>query len=273
MEPPAEVPASLPDGCVSCGRPLREDASFCPNCGHPRGAPTEDRQIKAKLRIERTRQQHSGISGIHAVVGFYVTLLAGQLLSFAVAKVSEAFVAEIVGSAILAAIIVVAAFVFRSELLDAARRPGFRAVGYGLVLGASLPLVLVVHVYVRGLDRLFHLHLVPELKSFEGQPLVWTFLLFAAAPALFEELGFRGVIFSLLRRSLDPRETILLSGIAFGLLHLSVPMLLTHVPLGLYLGWLRHRSGSLYPSMAAHFLHNALVVAGETWSLFPGSGP
>ena len=47
-------------------------------------------------------------------------------------------------------------------------------------------------------------------------------------------------------------------------------MLLTHVPLGIYLGWLRHRSGSLYPSMVAHFLHNAFVVTAEVWALGPG---
>jgi membrane protease YdiL (CAAX protease family) len=263
--------APAPPDCLSCGRPLREDAAFCPNCGRRRGEPPEDRQARAKSRIERTLRQHAGISGIHALIGLYITLLVGQLLTFAVSKVSEDFVAELVGAVVLAAIIVVASFVFRSEIVDALRRPGFRAGGYALVVLGSLPIVAVVHLYVRGLDRLFHLHLDSELKSFEGRPLVWTFLLFAAAPALFEELGFRGVIFSLLRRSLDPKETILLSAVAFGLLHLSVPMLLTHVPLGLYLGWLRQRSGSLYPSMAAHFLHNALVVAGETWSLFPGS--
>ncbi len=271
MDAPAELPPSLPADCVSCGRPLRDDAAFCPNCGHPRGEPPEDRQARAKLRIERTLRQHAGISGVHALVALYCTLLGGQLLSFAVSKVAEDFVAELVGSAILAAIIVVAAIVFRSEIAEALRRPGFRALGYGLVVLSSLPIVGLVHAYVRGLDRLFHLHMDSELKSFAGQPVAWTFLLFAVAPALFEELGFRGVIFSLLRRSLDPRETILLSAIAFGLLHLSVPMLLTHVPLGLYLGWLRHRSGSLYPSMLAHFLHNGLVVAGETWLLFPAS--
>jgi sodium transport system permease protein len=252
--------------CLSCGRPLKEDAAFCPHCGQRRGEPPEDRQARAKLRIERTLRQQSGISGIHALVGFYVTLLLGQLLTFAVSKVAEDFVAELVGTAILAGIIVVAVFVYRSELVEPLRRPGFRAAGYGLVVLASLPLIAIVSGYVHGLDRLFHLHLQSELKSFQGRPLVVTLLIFAAAPAIFEELGFRGVIFSLLRRSLDPRETILLSAIAFGLLHLSVPMLLTHVPLGVYLGWLRHRSGSLYPSMLAHLLHNGLVVAGEAWS-------
>jgi membrane protease YdiL (CAAX protease family) len=271
MDAPADAPPPLPADCVSCKRPLREDAAFCPNCGHRRGEPPEDRQARAKLRIERTLRQSAGISGIHALVAFYVILLAGQLLTLAVSKVSEPFVAEVAGSAILAAIIVVAVFVFRSEFADALRRPGFGVVGYALVALASLPIIAVVHAYTSGLDRLFHLHRESELKSFQGQPLVLTFLLFAAAPALFEELGFRGVIFSLLRRSLDARETILLSAIAFGLLHLSVPMLLTHVPLGIYFGWLRHRSGSLYPSMLAHFLHNGLVVAAETWSLYPGS--
>lgn len=46
--------------------------------------------------------------------------------------------------------------------------------------------------------------------------------------------------------------------------------LATHIPMGLYFCWLRHRSGSLHPAMLAHFLHNAWVLADERFGLLPG---
>lgn len=53
----------------------------------------------------------------------------------------------------------------------------------------------------------------------------------------------------------------MLSSVGFGILHLSVLSLSTHVPLGLSFGRLRQRSGSLYPPMFAHFVHDGLVMA------------
>lgn len=91
-------------------------------------------------------------------------------------------------------------------------------------------------------------------------------------PAVFEELAFRGVIFGILERRVRLTEAFFISSVAFAILHLSVLSLFTHLPMGLYLCWLRHRSGSLYPAMLAHFLHNSLVVADEYGRFMPGSG-
>ncbi len=272
MEPPAESAPPAPETCASCGRPLKPEAAFCSHCGLRRGDAPVDRAAQVQAKLRQIRQQQSGLSGIHSLILLYIALLGGQGLSFLISKVTDEFTAEAVGTAILSAIIVVSAIAYRWELSEPGTRAGFGGGGYALILLASVPIVWAVAFYSHGLTRFFRLHSPSELKAFEGRNLAWAFLLFAAAPAIFEELGFRGVIYSLLRRSLDARESILLSAVAFGLLHLSVPMLVTHVPLGLYLGWLRHRSGSLYPSMFAHFLHNSLVIVGETWALLPGSG-
>lgn len=230
-----------------------------------------DRAALVQARVEKVRRIEAGWSGIRSVIFLYVCLLGGIGLTFLIQRASDSFTAEAVGSAIIGGIVIVAALVNRDEVKTCTRSAGFSWKGYSALTLASVPIVLAVHGYVGGVHRLFRLRVDFELSAFEGRGPAWAFLLYAASPAIFEELGFRGVIFGLLRRSLDAWETILLSGAAFGILHLSVPSLFTHVPLGLYLGWLRHRSGSLYPSVVAHFLHNALVVAGTTWSLLPGS--
>lgn len=255
--------------CVSCGHPLKPDAAFCGHCGHRRGEPPVDRAARVKDRLARVRRMESGWGGIRAVILFYVVLLGGQVASFLVMRATDEFTSEIVSAGLFAAIILLATFMNR-ETLSRCGGPGFGAAGYGIVFAVAVPIVFLVSLYVHGLGRLFPIPIQSYLEPFEGRSTAWAYLLVAVAPAVFEELAFRGVIFGLLGRSLEPRETILFSAVAFGLLHLSVPMLLTHVPLGIYLGWLRHRSGSLYPSIFAHFLHNAFVVTAEVWALWPG---
>lgn len=213
--------------------------------------------------------QAAGWEGIRSLILIYAALLGAQALTFLISRAFDAFVTDVAGTALLAVIIVVAAIGNRDALKPCLRRPGFGPAGYALVLFASVPIVMVVSGYAHGLAHLFRLRLDSEREAFDGRGIAWAFLLTAVSPAIFEELGFRGVFFSLLGRSLEVREVILISAAAFGILHLSVPMLITHVPLGLYLGWLRQRSGSLYPSIVAHFLHNALVIAGQAWLPLP----
>ena len=76
-----------------------------------------------------------------------------------------------------------------------------------------------------------------------------------------EERAFRGLIYTGLRKTLGVSESFIISSFAFALLHLSIPSLITHLPLGLYFCYLRHRADSLWPAMLAHALHNAGVIA------------
>ena len=89
-------------------------------------------------------------------------------------------------------------------------------------------------------------------------------LLMAVQPALVEEVAFRGIIFDGLDALLGRREVIIATALMFMILHLTMLSIVFLVVMGLLLGWLRHRSGSIWPPVALHFLHNAVVVL---WSL------
>jgi membrane protease YdiL (CAAX protease family) len=85
----------------------------------------------------------------------------------------------------------------------------------------------------------------------------------AAFPAFFEEVAFRGVIVPVLKRALTVRETVFVSGAMFMILHLnpmSAPVLLAA---GIMLGYLRIKSGSIWPCVMLHFTHNALILLFE----------
>jgi sodium transport system permease protein len=89
-------------------------------------------------------------------------------------------------------------------------------------------------------------------------PLWVVWLVIAVTPAICEELLFRGLIFSGLRR-LGAWPAVLLSALLFGLAHASIYRLLPTMVLGLILGLVRWRSGSVVPGMVMHAVNNGLI--------------
>ncbi|GHU70676.1 hypothetical protein AGMMS49992_03420 [Clostridia bacterium] len=85
-------------------------------------------------------------------------------------------------------------------------------------------------------------------------------LVTAAAPALFEELSFRGLLLPALERYGTSRAVVL-TGTLFALTHMSLPGLPTHLLLGCVLAMLAIASDSLILPMVYHFAHNAGAVA------------
>ncbi|MEI2725740.1 MAG: ABC transporter permease subunit/CPBP intramembrane protease [Verrucomicrobiota bacterium] len=89
-------------------------------------------------------------------------------------------------------------------------------------------------------------------------------LVLALTPALCEETFFRGLMLSGLRRW-GPWAAIGLTALLFGLLHGSIYRLLPTFILGLVLGYVVWRSGSLYCSLLIHALNNGLIAT-LVWS-------
>ena len=83
----------------------------------------------------------------------------------------------------------------------------------------------------------------------------------AIVPAFCEEVLFRGFVQSgLVRQAARPFSGVVATAVVFGLFHLDPWRFLLVVPLGIFLGWLRETSGSLWPAILAHALNNALTV-------------
>ncbi len=88
----------------------------------------------------------------------------------------------------------------------------------------------------------------------------------AISPAICEEILFRGVITSGLRRVLNGWATILVVGVLFGLFHMSIYRVLGTGLLGILLTYFVIRSGSILLPVLAHFINNAIgiLLATET---------
>ncbi|MCO8122459.1 CPBP family intramembrane metalloprotease [Stieleria sp. TO1_6] len=85
-------------------------------------------------------------------------------------------------------------------------------------------------------------------------------LLIGTTPAICEELLFRGYVQTRLTRALSPASGILISSLLFALFHLDWIHIMAVFPLGVYLGFITWRSGSILPAMLGHFFNNAISV-------------
>lgn len=95
--------------------------------------------------------------------------------------------------------------------------------------------------------------------------LALSFAIVVTAP-LMEELIFRGYLWRVLEVGLGRGAAFVGSTLLFALYHMDPMHVVALLPTAAYLGWLRLRSGSLFPCILAHFVNNGLALA---LSMFP----
>jgi membrane protease YdiL (CAAX protease family) len=244
--PPPPLPPPLP--------------SYCPKCGFPIDGVHRCGAVAGQLTTP-------GAGSIKAALLTYFALLAvcmcGWVAAFHDAKEwskAEVFWFDVqlsVAFAIVSAITGVACWRRLLPLFTT------RVSGRWWLLASCLPIATftlatacVTLVRIALGQPLFH----PHSYGDAGVPLWAELAVIAVQPAIFEELTFRGVVLDGLRGSLSTREAVVVSAILFTILHCQVFGVAHLLAIGLTLGWLRVRTGSLLPGMVVHFGHNALCV-------------
>ncbi len=151
------------------------------------------------------------------------------------------------------------------------RAPGVQGCAAAVLMGISLwPFALEIIRIQRDVgfatlpEELFEK--LSAAEPLRGLPVGLPLLALAVVPAVLEELFFRGYLFAALRTTLRPRTAILASGALFGLFHLlvtdslAVERFLPSASLGIVLGWVCWKTGSVVPGMLLHAAHNGVVV-------------
>lgn len=105
------------------------------------------------------------------------------------------------------------------------------------------------------------------LATLSSRDLPWwiPFLAFAVAPAVCEELAFRGFLLSGFVRGGRERLAIVLSALTFGIMHMIPQQVFNASLLGLVLGLIAIRSRSLWPGVLFHLLYNGLELSRNRW--------
>ena len=92
---------------------------------------------------------------------------------------------------------------------------------------------------------------------------VFTILATVVLAPITEEVIFRGLIFSRLERAMPGWLAAVLSALAFGLCHGQPVWMAYAFVLGLVFAFLRLRTGSILPSLLAHFIFNGISPAAQ----------
>ena len=94
----------------------------------------------------------------------------------------------------------------------------------------------------------------------ENLPLWLVLLALAVTPAVCEEIAFRGFIMSGFSRSNRKWLPIMLSALAFGLVHMIPQQVFNATLVGLVLGLIVYHSRSLVPAILFHLTYNSLPI-------------
>ncbi len=93
-----------------------------------------------------------------------------------------------------------------------------------------------------------------------GDNICAALLVIALAPAVCEEMLFRGMILHSLKARYRAVSAIAITSVLFGFYHMSLVKFVPTGLLGLVLCYVVWRTGSIYPAMLMHFLNNAYSV-------------
>lgn len=253
--------AAAPNFCPSCGAPWEPAWTSCLWCAE-----------RAAQRQQGRERRSSPTKPVVSALGLYFVMLLttivvaaivvwGDQAASAAGEVKAELAIGIVDSIIVLLWCAFSWTSIRSGLrVLAAGKWYLAAVGVALVTFALAGIAVEVLVRVFDIDQI--LYTQPFLELGYGWGLI--ILLVCVQPAVIEELAFRGVMLSALRRVLDSRDAIVVSALLFMVIHLTVLSFPHLFIIGLALGYLRVKTGSLYPGMLAHFVHNLLVVLAET---------
>ena len=255
-ESPAAVPAPPPNFCTRCGAPWDPSWTECPTCARAYATPS----ASAPLRVfSRDRSLASALA-------LYFALLATSAVSLimihvgAASQVNAILCVDVVDSVIVVLWLVGAFRLVRPGLFCSGKPLHYLAgIGLGCVTFLVATVCVEVLVALLGVESTRISDVFLEVGYGWGTVLV----VVCVQPALIEELAFRGVILSSLQGTLGLRTAVIVSSFMFMILHLA-PLSFPHLlVIGLALGCLRAKSGSLYPCMAMHFTHNLLWVLTE----------
>jgi membrane protease YdiL (CAAX protease family) len=198
-------------------------------------------------------------------VGWLVGLLLAItfVLSLVARRDSSPWV-DVGGAIVSASIILCFAFLWSSDVVPllGVRRPSAKDISVFLAVAVGLCAFLWAYMTLVGRLGVPFINVSEQINK-AGWPFWSAVLVFGAAPAIFEELAFRGLIQGALTRVMGPREGWLIQGALFSVLHLLPLIFLSHFVMGLSFGYLRRRFGSLYPGMLLHGTWNTFVLLQE----------
>jgi membrane protease YdiL (CAAX protease family) len=257
-----------PGFCPGCGNARSLGVRQCPRCGwaghapfhaaYPYGYGYEPPRPFSAAPLISALCVFFAMLAVHLVMGTAIVAGAPAVKSMLFAEAADALL-----------VIVWAAFLRRDigPMLVPAAAPGAGRGALWCLMGIAAGFVTfgIASTAMEFLTQALSLDRVLISDAFLKQGYGWGAVILAVVvqPAVIEELAFRGIIQSGLEKTARPATALACTAAMFAGIHLSPPSFPHLFILGAAAGWLRLRTGSLYPAMLLHFTHNFLCVLDE----------
>lgn len=250
-EQPAVEGKVPPKYCRTCGSAWQPEWTQCPICA-AEAAGDHDATLNEPVRRP-----------IASALVLYFAILVTAVFLGALLGVPNGI---LVGDILVSLLVLIWCWAGRKDLrplLQSKSRPSWWIAAAGLAV-VSFTLAAVSIRIIAAVLEVPVLHLPQKLLD-TGYGWGTMLLVICFQPAVVEELAFRGIIYTGLLRILREPETVVATALMFTVIHLSLISFPHYFVMGLLLGWLRMRTGSLYPCMVLHGLHNLLYAVTELY--------
>lgn len=233
--------------CNNCNEVYNFKVNFCSTCGN---------KIKPRKNTAKLNLNH--------IIAFYISILIYLGVSFYISDYyPNNLLVEIISEFLFLLLVCVFSSFNYKELSKLFKLP---KVDNWLILFITLTFINAFIVYY-GID-IINKFIDADFISdnyyakylYTETPLFWSVVFLAILPPIFEELAFRGYLFSELIKISSIKVTIVITSFLFALIHLSMISFLWIFPFGIFLGYLRWRYNTLLIPMLIHFIHNLTVV-------------
>jgi uncharacterized protein len=250
LEPITEQISEAALLCRQCNATLKSDERFCGYCG-------------TEIAIYTPEPHHAEVFNILQPTLIYYF---GTLILLATYKLTNLFPEGFEGLVIVSAIdiaIVVGFWIHaRNQLRDLFDLSKLDLRVLLLTIGGAAAAAVLVGWIADLIGLAIHddVYYSPYLYEDTGNPWLWAVLMTCVQPAIFEEVSFRGFMFSNVQAFASPRGAIYVSAVLFGIMHLSFISLLWLIPLGIVFASLRLRYNTLWYGIIGHFVYNFTVT-------------
>ncbi len=131
----------------------------------------------------------------------------------------------------------------------------------GLIMMLGAMLVGIVLTNLLGmLAKSSYENDIASMEAIFDKGIIPSILVIALAPALFEEMFFRGFILAAVRERFGKKASIIIVALSFGIYHMSITKIPVTALLGAVLCYVVYKSGSIFPAMLMHFTNNLISV-------------
>jgi len=247
--------------CHYCGAPLSQFFYFCLACGTPYKAinsvvaPLRPRVLTDGELVERK------VPHLWALFwSYFGTLVAVALVTALAFREERQDLQILVGDVMLLLLTCVWGWIYRKSLVAQFSVLGFNKGAAWAGLGILIPLLAINYGYHRFLQNLMSKDMGDTFEDLRNINEIILVISFCVLPAIVEEIAFRGLVQHWLHAAIRPRNAIIFASFLFTVLHFSVLSFPYLFAVGALLGWVKWKTGSLYPSILIHFLHNFVVI-------------